>query len=65
MGKPNHIKKTDQPCMDPDGNDLYPIAPDKKDGRWRVGKERLYNLVKNNHIHWIKDKKENRFNEMS
>ena len=58
--------KEDRPTMyfpikDPDGNDLYPIAPDKKDGRWRVGKERLYNLVKNNHIHWIKDKKENRW----
>ena len=49
------------PIKDPDGNDLYPIAPDKKDGRWRVGKERLYNLVKNKHIHWIKDKKENRW----
>jgi len=38
--------KEDRPTMyfpikDPDGNDLYPIAPDKKDGRWRVGKERL------------------------
>ena len=58
--------KEDRPTMyfpikDPDGNDLYPIAPDKKDGRWRVGKERLYNLVKNKHIHWIKDKKENRW----
>ena len=34
--------KEDRPTMyfpikDPDGNDLYPIAPDKKDGRWRVG----------------------------
>jgi Adenine specific DNA methylase Mod len=58
--------KEDRPTMyfpikDPDGNNLYPIAPDKKDGRWRVGKERLHNLIKNNHIHWIKDKKENRW----
>ena len=58
--------KEDRPTMyfpikDPDGNNLYPIAPDKKDGRWRVGKERLHNLIKNNHIQWIKDKKENRW----
>lgn len=58
--------KEDRPTMyfpitDPDGNKLYPIAPDGKDGRWRVGKERLENLIKNNGIHWIKDKKNYRW----
>lgn len=44
------------PIIDPDGNELYPLAPDGKDGRWRVGKDRLNNLIKNNGIHWVKDK---------
>lgn len=49
------------PIIDPDGNKLYPIAPDGKDGRWRVGKERLEKLYKNNGIHWIKNPKNNRW----
>ena len=49
------------PIIDPDGNELYPIAPDGKDGRWRVGKERLEKLYKTNGIHWIKDSKNNRW----
>lgn len=54
--------KEDRPTMyfpikDPDGNDFFPIAPDGKDGRWRVGKERLNRLIKNNGIHWVKDSK--------
>ena len=49
------------PIIDPDGNELYPVAPDGKDGRWRVGKERLEKLFKTNGIHWIKDSKNNRW----
>lgn len=49
------------PIIDPDGNEMYPIAPDGKDGRWRVGKERLEKLYKNDGIHWIKDLKNNRW----
>lgn len=58
--------KEDRPTMyfpitDPDGNELFPIAPDGKDGRWRVGKERLNNLINNDGIHWIKDAKSGRW----
>lgn len=45
------------PILDPEGNELLPIAPDGKDGRWRVGKERLETLIANNGVHWIKDQK--------
>ena len=56
--------KEDRPTMyfsiiDPDGNDFFPVAPDGKDGRWRVGADRLNRLVANNQIHWNKDKKTN------
>lgn len=58
--------KEDRPTMyfpitDPDGKEMYPIAPDGRDGRWRVGKERLEKLYENNGIHWIKDKKTDRW----
>lgn len=58
--------KEDRPTMyfpikDPDGNDFFPIAPDGKDGRWRVGKERLNHLINNNGIHWVKDSKNNKW----
>lgn len=58
--------KEDRPTMffsikDPDGNDFFPVAPDGKDGRWRVGKERLNYLIKNNGIHWVKDSKNKRW----
>lgn len=49
------------PIIDPDGKEMYPIAPDGRDGRWRVGKERLEKLYETNGIHWIKDKKSNRW----
>lgn len=53
--------KEDRPTMyssitDPDGEELFPIAPDGKPGRWRVGRDRLDNLINNNQIHWQKDK---------
>ena len=58
--------REDRPTMyfsikDPDNNDLYPIAPDGKDGRWRVGKSRLQSLIENDEIHWVKDSKNNRW----
>lgn len=58
--------KEDRPTMyfsiiDPDGNDLFPIAPDGKDGRWRVGADRLNKLITNDQVHWNKDKKTDRW----
>ena len=58
--------KEDRPTMyfsiiDPDGNDFFPVAPDGKDGRWRVGADRLNRVVANNQIHWNKDKKTNKW----
>lgn len=58
--------REDRPTMyfsikDPDGNDFYPIAPDGKDGRWRVGKTRLQNLIKSDRVYWQKDKKTKRW----
>lgn len=52
--------KEDRPTMyfpitDPDGNQFYPVAPDKKDGRWRVGRSRMNKLIQNDEIYWIKD----------
>lgn len=49
------------PIIDPDGNDLFPIAPDGKDGRWRVGADRLNRLIANEQVHWNKDKKTDRW----
>ncbi len=53
--------REDRPTMysaiiDPDGNEIYPIAPDGKDGRWRVGLDRLDRLINSNRVHWQKDK---------
>lgn len=55
----NTAKKEDRPTMyfsikDPDEKDNYPIAPDGTDGRWRIGKEKINSLVKNNLIEFIK-----------
>lgn len=52
--------KEDRPTMyfpitDPDGNQFYPVAPDKKDGRWRVGRSRMNKLILNDEVYWIKD----------
>ena len=58
--------KEDRPTMyfpikAPDGTDFYPIAPDGKDGRWRVGLERLHSLILENKIFWSKDVKKGRW----
>ena len=49
--------KEDRPTMyfsitDPNGNELFPIAPDGLDGRWRVGRDRMNRLIENDGIHW-------------
>lgn len=58
--------KEDRPTMyfpitDPDGNDFFPIAPDKLPGRWRVGKDRMMRLIDNNEIYWGKDTETGRY----
>ncbi len=58
--------REDRPTMyfsilDPDNNELFPIAPDGQDGRWRVGKNRMEDLIKNDLIYWNKDEKNNRW----
>ncbi|MGG3919568.1 site-specific DNA-methyltransferase [Parageobacillus thermoglucosidasius] len=53
--------KEDRPTMyfpltNPDGGKTYPIAPDGRDGRWRYGRARVNELLKNDDIDWEKDK---------
>ena len=36
----------------PDGTEAFPIAPDGNDGRWRVGRERMNELLQNDLVHW-------------
>jgi adenine-specific DNA-methyltransferase len=50
-------KREDRPTMhfpieSPNGNSIYPIAPDGTDGRWRVGETRMDYLIENNLIYW-------------
>lgn len=40
------------PILDPTGEDYYPIAPDLKPGRWRVGRKRMAELIKNGDVEW-------------
>ena len=49
------------PIIDPEGNPFFPIAPDGKEGRWRVGEKRLNSLINNNGIHWEKNLKNKRW----
>jgi len=53
----NTARREDRPTMyfsliDPENNRYYPIAPDGGEGRWRVGKEKMENLINNNLIFW-------------
>ena len=53
----NTARREDRPTMyfpikGPDGSDVYPIAPDGGDGRWRVGAPRMEELFSQNLIHW-------------
>ena len=52
-------RREDRPSMyfsikSPDNKKVYPKAPDGQEGRWRVGKERMKNLIKNDLIYWEK-----------
>jgi adenine-specific DNA-methyltransferase len=52
-------KREDRPNMfysvkDPDGNDVFPIAPLGYEGRWRVEKKRYNELVREDYILWKK-----------
>jgi len=49
------------PIKNPDGKNMFPVAPDGADGRWRVGKKRMERLVKDDLILWRKDEKTNRW----
>lgn len=49
--------KEDRPSMyfpikNHDGEDFYPVAPDGKAGRWRVGVKKMQTLIKDNLIEW-------------
>ena len=51
--------KEDRPSMyfpikKPNGEEYYPIAPDKKDGRWRVGLSRMNEIIAKELIEWKK-----------
>lgn len=53
----NTARREDRPSMyfplvAPDGENVYPIAPDGNDGRWRVGKDRMEELKSENLIYW-------------
>lgn len=55
----NTARREDRPSMyfplnAPDGTLAYPIAPDGNDGRWRIGKEKMNELVQNDLIYWEK-----------
>jgi DNA modification methylase len=42
------------PLIAPDGSEVYPIAPDGLDGRWRVGRTTMQDLLDNNLVYWAK-----------
>ena len=53
----NTSRRSDRPTMyfpltAPDGSEIFPIAPDGTDGRWRVGRERMKDLAENDLIDW-------------
>lgn len=53
----NTARREDRPSMyfsliAPDGTETFPIAPDGNDGRWRVGGERMNELLQNDLVHW-------------
>lgn len=55
----NTARREDRPKMyfsikTPDGKNIYPIAPDGGDGRWRVGKKRMDMLIEKDLIFWQK-----------
>lgn len=53
----NTARREDRPSMyfsltAPDGTEAFPIAPDGNDGRWRVGRDRMNELLANDLVHW-------------
>ncbi|MDD4466970.1 MAG: site-specific DNA-methyltransferase [Candidatus Shapirobacteria bacterium] len=55
----NTARREDRPKMyfpikSPDGKNVYPIAPDGSDGRWRVGKKRMEMLIERGLVYWQK-----------
>ncbi len=40
------------PIQDPDATDCYPVAPDGRPGRWRVGRARMDSLIAEDGIYW-------------
>lgn len=42
------------PLIAPDNSIVYPIAPDGKDGRWRVGKSVMHELIEKKLVFWTK-----------
>lgn len=58
-------RREDRPNMyyavkDPDGNDVYPIAPLGYEGRWRFEKNTYEELIKKNIVFWKKTKRDNK-----
>lgn len=47
------------PIIGPNNKKIFPIAPDGNEGRWRVGKITMDELIENNLIQW--EKKNDRF----
>lgn len=53
----NTARREDRPSMyfaltAPDNTEVFPIAPDGNDGRWRVGLERMNELINQELIYW-------------
>lgn len=60
----NTSRREDRPKMyfpikSPDDKNIYPIAPDGSDGRWRVGKKRMDKLISKDYVYW--QKKDNKW----
>ncbi len=47
------------PVIAPDGEEVYPVAPDGRDGRWRYGRISVEDLIAEDAVHWEKDAEEN------
>jgi len=50
-------KRSDRPTMyfaikTPEGKSYFPVAPDGSEGRWRVGKKRMEDLIDDNLVEW-------------
>jgi len=59
----NTARRADRPSMyfpliDPEGKENFPVAPDGNEGRWRVGKQTMDDLINKNLVHWEKRKNE-------